>query len=347
MMQEYNHSLLTYNTFGIDVNANCIVEYDSVADLLYFLEEERTKHPEWPLLHIGAGSNLLFLGDWHGYVLRSNITGVEVLEQDEDTVVVRVGAGIEHDAFVNYSIQQGWYGLENLSLIPGQVGAAAVQNIGAYGVEAALYIYKVEAVDMQNGSQRVFMGDECRYAYRYSIFKDELKGRYAITYVAFRLNRHFMPCVAYGGISKALEERGYELSHVTAEQLREVIIDLRQSKLPDPKELGNAGSFFMNPVVTNAVYEKLLKNYPTIPHYTVDNEHVKVPAGWLIEQAGWKGRALGKAAVHDKQALVLVNKGGAQGKDIVALCDAVCKDVQERFGISLMPEVNFIGGDRS
>lgn len=347
MIEKNNHSLLEYNTFGIDIKARSIVQYDSIPDLLYFLEEVRPQHSDWPMLHIGSGSNLLFLNDWKGYILQSAIMGVEVLHRDEDSVLVRVGAGIEQDAFVRYSLEQGWYGMENLSLIPGQMGAAAVQNIGAYGVEISNIIYKVETVDLEKASQRVYTQEECSYAYRYSIFKGPLRGRYAITHVILRLSTHFMPQLSYGGIRKALEERGVNEEALTASELRNVIIEMRENKLPNPKVLGNAGSFFMNPIISRERYKELLRDYPTIPNYVVDDEHVKVPAGWLIEQAGWKGRALGPAAVHDKQALVLVNKGGARGEDIIRLCEAVCNDVQQKFGIQLSPEVNFIGGEQS
>lgn len=338
----YDTSLRPYNTFGIDVKAHCLVEYDTEAELTYFLENERLQHPDWPLLHIGGGSNLLFLRDYPGYVLLSHVGGVEVLPQDDDTLLVRVGAGIEHDAFVEHCVQQGWHGLENLSLIPGQVGAAAVQNIGAYGVEVADRIYSLKAVDLQTGAQRIFYRDHCRYGYRQSIFKQELKGRYAIVQVTYLLSRAFHPCLDYGGIRRSLAERGVDEASLTAQQLRQTIVAIRQDKLPDPRVQGNAGSFFVNPVVERTVYDRLCADYPTVPHYEVDATHVKIPAGWLIEQAGWKGRSLGPAAVHDRQALVLVNRGGAKGSDIVALCEAVRQSVRRQFAIDLQPEVNFI-----
>ncbi|MCF0196442.1 MAG: UDP-N-acetylmuramate dehydrogenase [Bacteroidaceae bacterium] len=337
-----NASLLPHNTFGIEANAACLVEYDTVADLTYFLENERMEHPDWQLLHIGDGSNLLFLKDYEGYVLRSDIRLVQALPQGEDSVLVRVGAGVVHDELIASCLQQGWYGLENLSLIPGQVGAAAVQNIGAYGVEAGGLIERVEAVDLQSGAQRVFTNEECRYGYRQSVFKREYKGRYAVTFVTYRLSRTFTPQLGYGGVREFLTQRGVSLEAMSANQLRDAIIQIRRDKLPDPKVEGNAGSFFVNPVVERSVYERLSQLHPSIPCYPVDARHVKIPAGWLIEQSGWKGRQLGRAAVHDRQALVLVNKGGAMGEDIVRLCEAVCEAVKRRFGIQLTPEVNFI-----
>lgn len=342
MKLTYDASLLPHNTFGMDVSAHCLVQYHTTADLTYFLEYDRTQHPEWPLLHIGAGSNLLFLNDYEGYVLQSCIGGVEVLPQSDDSILLRVGSGVEHDALIAHCTVQGWYGLENLSLIPGQVGAAAVQNIGAYGVEVGDLIESVEAVDLQTGTIRIFQHDECQYAYRYSIFKGELRGRYAVTHVTYRLHRTFRPHLEYGGIRQRLASQGVEESMLTAEMLRQTIIQIRQEKLPDPKQLGNAGSFFMNPVVEKSLYDTLLLRFPSMPCYAVDEKHVKVPAGWLIEQSGWKGKSLGPAAVHNTQALVLVNKGGATGMDIVRLSDAIRADVRQQFGIDLQPEVNFI-----
>lgn len=342
MQINYDTSLLEYNTFGIQAQAACLVQYDTLAELTYFLENERQEHPQWPLLHIGGGSNLLFLEDFHGYVLRSRIGGVEVLPQADGSLLVRVGAGIEHDALIEHCVRQGWYGLENLSLIPGQVGAAAVQNIGAYGVEASQLIARVEAVDLQTGAQRIFAPEECEYGYRYSIFKGALRGRYAVTYVTYRLSRTFLPRLEYGGIRRSLSTYGYDEQTLTAQQLRDVIIAIRRDKLPDPKVEGNAGSFFVNPVVDRALYDSILQRFPAAPCYPIDEAHVKVPAGWLIEQCGWKGRSLGPAAVHDRQALVLVNKGGATGADIIALCNAVRESVKQEFGIDLHPEVNMI-----
>lgn len=346
MTTTYNASLKAYNTFGIEAKAACLVEYDTVAELAYFLENERTEHPQWPLLHIGGGSNLLFLSDYDGYILRSRIGGVSALPDGDDGILLRVGAGIEHDALIAHCVEQGWHGLENLSLIPGQTGAAAVQNIGAYGAEAGQLIVSVETIDLETGAQRIFTVDECDYGYRYSIFKGPLRGRYAVTYVTYRLSRTFVPKLDYGGIRRTLAEQGINEQTLTASQLRSVIIGIRNAKLPDPKQEGNAGSFFMNPVVERSIYDRILSQYPSAPSYPVDDTHVKVPAGWLIEQSGWKGRALGPAAVHDKQALVLVNKGGATGNDILRLCEAVRVDVRKQFGIDLHPEVNFISNAR-
>ena len=340
MIKKNNCSLLAYNTFGIDAKAKCLVEYDSVDELKEIIA---TKCPDTPVLHIGGGSNLLFLGNYDGLVLHSRITGISIVSQDLDHVTIRVGAGMVWDDLVAYTLQQGWYDLENLSLIPGEVGASAVQNIGAYGAEAKDTITEVHTVDLTTGEERTFEAAECCYGYRHSIFKtDAYRGRYAVTHVCYRLSKHFTPRLDYGGLSRILAEQGL-LDTLTPQTLRQTIIDIRNTKLPDPKVQGNGGSFFMNPVVDRAKYEALAAQFPGMPHYDVDPQHVKIPAGWMIDQCGWKGKAIGPAAVHDKQALVLVNRGGATGQDIVTLCHAVQQDVKNTFGIDIHPEVNFIG----
>ncbi len=346
-----NYSLLPHNTFGIDVRARWYAEYDSVEQLQQLLQEYYAtvsgdtlptgNTPAGRVLHIGGGSNLLFLKDFDGLVLHSAIRGIQLLEEDEESVTIRVGAGEVWDDLVSQTLQRGWYGLENLSLIPGEVGASAVQNIGAYGAEAKDFIRCVHLLDLRSLQPCHKTADEMHYAYRYSVLKsDELRGRYAVTQVDFRLRRTFTPYIEYGGLRSALDRAG--ILHPTAQQLRQVIIEMRQGKLPDPRELGNAGSFFMNPVVPRPLFLQLQARYPQIPHYEVDADRVKIPAGWLIEQAGWKGRALGPAGVYSRQALVLVNLGGATGQDIVRLCQAVRQDVRTQFGIDIHPEVNFI-----
>ena len=337
-----NCSLLEHNTFGIAATARRLVEYSTVEELQDFIRQRNLEGDRTPLLHIGGGSNLLFLKDFEGTVLHSRILDLEVIRDESEEVCVRVGAGWVWDEWVEQAVGKGWYGLENLSLIPGEVGASAVQNIGAYGAEAKDFILKVEAVDLQTGEQRRFSTEECQYAYRHSIFKAELRGRYAVTHVHFLLNHHFRPNLDYGALLQALSKNGVEAGQVDANLLRRTIIDLRNSKLPDPKQLGNAGSFFMNPIVQRSVYERIAEQYPHVPHYDVDAKRVKVPAGWLIEQCGWKGKALGRAGVYERQALVLVNLGGATGHDIEVLCHTIQDDVRQRFGIEISPEVNFI-----
>ena len=342
MKIEENCSLKEHNTFGIEAKARQFVEYDSVEELQAFIRERAARGDTSPLLHIGGGSNLLFLGDFEGTILHSRMHEIHVTADEGDNIYVRVAAGIVWDEWVQYAIDSHWYGLENLSLIPGEVGASAVQNIGAYGAEAKDFIVYVDTVDLQTGDVRHFTAEECHYGYRDSIFKRELRGRYAVTHVHFHLSHGFRPKIEYGGIRQALAERGIDETNLTAEQLRQTIIEIRRAKLPEPSELGNAGSFFTNPIVPRELFEQLSLEYPNMPHYEVDAQRVKIPAGWMIEQCGWKGKTLGKAGVYEKQALVLVNTGGATGTDIAALCERIQADVKTKFGIDIVPEVNFI-----
>lgn len=322
------------NTFGLDVKAGRWLEYASVEELKALIAEGQISSP---YLHVGSGSNLLFLGDFEGTVLHSAIRSIELVNQDAEKVWLRVGAGVIWDDFVAYCVERGYYGAENLSLIPGEVGASAVQNIGAYGVEVKDLISCVETVDV-HGDKRVFGVEECGYAYRNSVFKRPDMKSFFVTHVTFALNKAEQYTLNYGTIRQELEK----YPQIDLATVRQVIVSIRESKLPDPKVLGNAGSFFMNPIVPRTKYETLLQEYPSMPSYQVDATHVKIPAGWMIEQCGWKGKSLGNAAVHDKQALVLVNCGGATGADIVALSDAVRAAVREKFGVEIHPEVNMI-----
>ena len=338
MKELYNCSLLPYNTFGMDVKASRFVEYASVEELRGLWNAEREAVAR--ALHIGGGSNLLFASDYEGLILHSAIKGYTVVKETEEEVEVRVGAGEVWDDFVAYTVANGWYGAENLSLIPGEVGASAVQNIGAYGVEAKDLIVSVDTFGLETGEERRFMREECRYAYRESVFKQELKGKYAVTFVTYRLKKHPVFHLEYGNIRAELEKQGCQ---VDLENVRRIIIAIRQAKLPDPKVLGNAGSFFMNPVVPKMQFEALLAQYPDMPHYPVDDAHVKIPAGWMIDRCGWKGKRVGHAGVHEKQALVLVNCGGATGKEVRHLAEEIVASVRERFGVTIRPEVNYIG----
>lgn len=338
MKELYNCSLLPYNTFGMDVKTSRFVEYASVEELRGLWNAEREAVAR--ALHIGGGSNLLFASDYEGLILHSAIKGYTVVKETEEEVEVRVGAGEVWDDFVAYTVANGWYGAENLSLIPGEVGASAVQNIGAYGVEAKDLIVSVDTFGLETGEERRFMREECRYAYRESVFKQELKGKYAVTFVTYRLKKHPVFHLEYGNIRAELEKQGCQ---VDLENVRRIIIAIRQAKLPDPKVLGNAGSFFMNPVVPKMQFEALLAQYPDMPHYPVDEAHVKIPAGWMIDRCGWKGKRVGHAGVHEKQALVLVNCGGATGKEVMHLAEEIVASVRERFGVTIRPEVNYIG----
>jgi UDP-N-acetylmuramate dehydrogenase len=328
------YSLLPYNTFGIDVSASRFLEYASVAELEEYIAQGAVTTP---FLHIGGGSNLLFTKDYDGLILHSRIGGIEVTAEDSQTVSLRVGAGVVWDDFVACCVEHGWYGAENLSLIPGEVGASAVQNIGAYGVEVKDLITAVETVNIQ-GYERVYSVEECEYAYRNSIFKRPENKSVFVTYVRFRLSKEERYTLDYGTIRQELAK----YPAPTLPIVRKVIIEIRESKLPDPKVTGNAGSFFMNPIVAKEKLEALQRDYPRIPYYELPDGRVKIPAGWMIDQCGWKGKSLGPAAVHDKQALVLVNRGGAKGSDVIALSDAVRASVRDKFGIDIHPEVNVI-----
>lgn len=337
-----NYSLLEHNTFGIDAKCGRFLEYASVAEAV----EVAGMISSSPFLIIGGGSNLLLTADYPGTVVTpapmADVSSGVCL--DSKSLTLRCWAGLVFDDVVDYCVGNGLYGLENLSLIPGQVGASAVQNIGAYGAEVKDVICSVEAVEIATGKVVTIPAEECHYAYRQSRFKGEWRNRFLITHVTYRLSASFAPHVDYGNIRAELDAKG--IATPTARQLREVIIDIRNAKLPDPKVEGNAGSFFMNPIVSRERFEAIRKDYPTMPFYEVRNEQedssYKIPAGWMIDQCGWKGKTIGPAGVHSRQALVLVNKGGATGSDIVRLMKAVQHDVSERFGISLQPEVNIV-----
>lgn len=331
-----NKSLLSYNTFGINATADYFIEYDSSDDLQDVLQLDLVKSNR--LLHIGGGSNLLFMKDFDGVILHSAINFIEIESETADAVFLEVGASVVWDDFVAYAVENGWGGVENLSLIPGEVGASAVQNIGAYGVEVQDVIVKVNAVEIETSLQKTFSLQECKYGYRESVFKKELKGKYLITSVLFKLNKLPVFKLDY----QHLEEEVLKNGEVSLQNIRKTIIEVRESKLPDTKVLGNAGSFFMNPVISKSHFSELQIHYPLMPHYFVSESEEKVPAGWLIDQCGWKGKQIGNAAVHDKQALVLVNKGGATGAEIVYLAQQIQKSVLEKFGIKLQAEVNYI-----
>jgi UDP-N-acetylmuramate dehydrogenase len=332
------YSLKKHNTFGIDCKTYRFIEYTTVEDLQSILQQKETQ--KLPLLSIGSGSNLLFLKDYPGTVLHSRIKGYDIQRTDSEQkeIYVRVGSSVEWDDFVEWCVKHQFYGVENLSAIPGEVGASAVQNIGAYGVEVKDVIDQVEAIEISTGKLRIFSQKECEFAYRKSVFKEALKGQYVVTYVTYRLtlNPHYH--LEYGNIQHELNQ----FDHIDLNTVRQVIIKIREEKLPDPGEEGNAGSFFMNPVISKERFDKLYVKYPTMPHYCLEHG-VKIPAAWLIDQCGWKGKTMGAAGVHHKQPLVLVNRGGAKGADIVALATAIQQDVRQKFGIEICPEVNYIG----
>ena len=332
-----NKSLKAYNTFGIEATAPYFCEVSTIEELQEVLQLELFRN--MPILVLGGGSNLLFTQDPEGLVMLNRIGGISVVNEDEDHVWVKVGGGQNWHDFVIYSIAQGWGGLENLSLIPGTVGAAPMQNIGAYGVEIKDTFSHLEAVERSTGQVRVFNNPECEFGYRSSIFKTHAKDKYIIASVSFKLNKKHTFNTSYGDIQKTLAEVGEDIS---LQAISNAVIRIRQSKLPDPKQIGNAGSFFKNPVINKELFEELQQQYPTMPHYPQTDGYVKVPAGWLIEQSGWKGHRRGNLGVHEKQALVLVNYGGASGADLKQLSEDIRASVEEKFRIPLETEVNFI-----
>lgn len=333
-----NVSLKSYNTFGIDVTSRYLVEVDNDQDIQTLLQLPDIQ--TLPKLILGGGSNLLLTQDFNGLVIKINIKGIETVKEDENHVWLRVGAGENWHEFVMYCVERGLGGIENLSLIPGTVGAAPMQNIGAYGVEIKDTFDRLEAVDISTGVKCIFTNSDCRFGYRDSVFKNEVKGQYIISNVQFKLDKNPVFHVLYGDIQKTLEQMG--IKELSIKSISEAVIKIRRSKLPDPAEIGNAGSFFKNPEISASQYEILKNEYPNIPGYIINEEIVKVPAGWLIEQCDWKGKRFGNIGVHTRQALVLVNYGGGRGLEIKQLAEKIQNSVEERFGISLHTEVNFV-----
>ncbi|TCO09348.1 UDP-N-acetylmuramate dehydrogenase [Natronoflexus pectinivorans] len=333
-----NFSLKHLNTFGIDASADRYIFYTSEDELKHIIDSDQIR--DVPILILGGGSNLLFVSNFNGVVLHSGIQGIEKIQENNQEVIIKVGAGVVWDHLVNWSVENGFYGLENLSIIPGNVGAAPVQNIGAYGVEVKDVIEKVEGLYLNDASHFVIPGNECQFDYRQSIFKTSLKGEVVITNVYFRLKKQPGFILDYG----SLVDEVNKLGETTLENVRQAVIKIRQSKLPDPEEFGNAGSFFKNPVISFTQFLNLQKSFPEIPHFILGkNSLVKIPAGWLIEKCGWKGKSIGNAGVHHKQALVLVNLGNASGNEIVELAERIENDVFYAFSIKLEREVNVVG----
>ena len=328
------YSLLPHNTFGIDVKAAQFVEFDSEEELVNLILSGINA----PILTIGAGSNLLFMNDFKGTVLHSRIFGVEVVSESDDYVLLRVGSGMNWDNLVAYTVEMGWQGLENLSIIPGEVGASAIQNVGAYGVEAGDCIESVDAISLSDGSRRCFSNYECCYSYRNSIFKMEEKGKYIITYVTYRLRKKPEYTLDYANLRELVAEKG----EPTPALIREIVKEIRSAKLPDPAVLGSAGSFFMNPVVSREHAAELAVQFPQMPQYDTADGKKKLSAAWLIDTCGWKGKKVGGVGVYQKQPLVIVNYGGATGKDIFDFSSQIVASVKEKFGVTLVREVNVI-----
>ncbi len=334
-----NFSLKSYNTFGIDVSARYFVEILSLEQYISIRQSGKYNHV--PHFFLGGGSNILLTQNLDALVVKISIQGIEVIQEDADTIWVRVGAGVNWDEFVQYAVQHHWSGIENLSFIPGTVGAAPMQNIGAYGVEIKDTFDHLTALNLTTLELENFDATRCAFGYRESYFKYDGKGQYLILSVCFKLSKHQNVQTSYGAIQDVLTEKG--ILKPSIEDVAEAVVGIRQSKLPDPKVIGNSGSFFKNPTVSQWEAARLISTYPGIPNYPlISQTDVKFPAAWFIEQAGWKGFRDGDAGVHAKQALVLVNYGGASGKEIVSISEKIKKSVLEKFGVQLETEVNIV-----
>mgnify|MGYP001408417339 CR=1 FL=1 len=331
-----NCSLKDRHTFHIDAKARYWADFETSEDLCKILRNETFLNI--PKLPVGGGSNLLFTRDFPGLLLHSNIHSIELVQCYPDSVLVRVGSGVVWDDFVSYAVGKGWSGVENLSGIPGEVGATPVQNIGAYGAEAKDTIALVEALNLETLQIQRFSNADCRFGYRDSIFKHELNNRFVVCYVTYKLSTVLNENIRYGDMDRRIQEKG----GITVQNIRNAVLEIRSEKLPDPSVTGNAGSFFMNPEIQADKYQRLKESWPEIPGWVLANGRIKVSAAWCIDQTGWKGKSLGNAAVHDRQALVLVNPGNATAADITALSDRIIHDVKAKFDIDLHPEVLFV-----
>lgn len=337
MKIQENISLKNYNTFGIDVKARFFVEITGLVQLQKVLELKA--YPKKFI--ISGGSNMLLTKDIDALVMHIQLKGISLVHEDEDTVEIKVMAGESWHELVMWSLEQGYGGLENLSLIPGNVGTTPIQNIGAYGVELKDVFVSCAAMDIKTGELEGFDKEACKFGYRDSIFKNEAKDKYIITSVNLKLTKkeHVLH-TGYGSIENELRERG--IVHPTIKDVSDSVISIRQSKLPDPKKIGNSGSFFKNPIISKKTFDKFIKKHPEAPFYEMEENEYKIPAGWLIEQCGFKGKRFGDAGVHEKQALVLVNYGNATGKEILALAKKIQDEVKKNYNIKIQPEVNII-----
>jgi UDP-N-acetylmuramate dehydrogenase len=335
-MKFYNNvSLKAYNTFGLDAHARLFTVVNSSEAMQVVL----AAHKE-PLFVLGGGSNMLLTRDIEELVVKNGIKGKRIVAEDKNSAIVALGGGENWHDCVLWSLEQQLGGIENLSLIPGTAGAAPIQNIGAYGVELEQVFEKLEAIDLKSGKIEVFDHPACAFGYRQSIFKKELKGQFFITQIFLRLSKQPQLNLSYGAIQQTLDKWAIEQASIA--DVSKAVIAIRQSKLPDPAQLGNSGSFFKNPVISQEHFDLLQQQFPNIVFYPVGQEKVKVPAGWLIEQCGWKGRRVGNTGCYEKQALVLVNYGGATGQEIFELAQAIIQSVESKFGIRLEPEVNVV-----
>lgn len=335
---EQHVDLAPFNTLQVQADAAYFARVQTKADLISLVKDSKWNAKSKFIL--GGGSNVLFVGNFDGLIIHLAIKGKEIIEETPDYLKLKVGAGENWHEIVRYCVQKGWGGIENLSLIPGTVGAAPIQNIGAYGVELKDVFESLTAIELSTGKERTFNGAQCQFGYRDSIFKQELKGRFVVTDVTLRLQKQPKLNTSYGAIQQKLDEKN--INEPTIKDISDVVIEIRNSKLPNPTELANAGSFFKNPMVTNSIFKKLSEEYAELPGYPVDEKHTKVPAGWLIEEAGWKGKVVGNVGTYRQQALVIVNHGGASGEEILELAKKIQQAVLQQFDIELVPEVNIV-----
>ncbi|MFZ9846618.1 MAG: UDP-N-acetylmuramate dehydrogenase [Flavobacteriales bacterium] len=337
MTIQTNVSLLDFNTFHIEAKASHFVEISTEEEFIQLVHSGQTKLHQ-PLI-LGGGSNMLFTKDFDGLAIKNNLKGIQIIKEDDEHVFIKASAGEVWHEFVLHCIAKNYGGLENLSLIPGSVGAGPIQNIGAYGVELKDTFFECEAIHMQDGSKRVFSSEQCKFGYRESVFKHELKGQYFICSVTFKLSKKPTFKTDYGQIQIELDKMG--VKELSVKAISDAVCNIRRSKLPNPAEIGNAGSFFKNPVVSKSHFEKIKEKYPDVSSYP-NGENVKLAAGWLIEKAGWKGKTFGEYGVHKNQALVLVNYGKAKGAEIYQLSQEIIQSIDQTFGIQLEREVNMI-----
>lgn len=336
---QHNVDLQPYNTLNLSACARSFISVRSVEQLRQVLHSKMVSYDD--ILVLGGGSNILFAGDYNGLVLQMAIKGKAVIKETEEHVWLEIGSGENWHQIVRYAVEQGWGGIENLSLIPGTTGAAPIQNIGAYGVELADVFEKLDAVEIETAEIHSFDRDQCRFEYRDSIFKGELKGQYIICKVVLKLDKEPRLNTSYGAIQSELDRQGIE--QPTIRDISDIVIDIRNSKLPNPETLGNAGSFFKNPIIKTEKFDRLKEAFSEMPGYTVNDHKTKIPAGWLIEKMGWKGKVVGNTGTYRQQALVIVNHGGATADEILNLAREIQQSVKDQFGIDLVPEVNIVG----
>tara|TARA_B110000977_G_scaffold69581_1_gene94517 strand:+ start:13018 stop:14034 length:1017 start_codon:yes stop_codon:yes gene_type:complete len=333
-----NYPLIKLNTFGIDVKAKYFTSINTVNELIEIKKSEKFKDHE--LLILGGGSNILFTKDFNGLVILNNIKGKEIVDQNEDSIILKIGAGENWHELVMYCVDNGWGGIENLSLIPGNTGTAPMQNIGAYGVEIKETFVELEALEISSGKIVKFSNSECEFGYRESVFKNKMKNKYIILNITLELNKNPILNINYGDVKAILETKKIETP--TIKDVSNAIISIRQRKLPDPKKIGNSGSFFKNPIIDINLLKLIEEKYPNVVSYKINENEFKIAAGWMIEKAGWKGKKFNNFGVHENQALVLVNYGLANGKEIFNLSEKIILDIKEKFGITLEREVNII-----